>query len=91
MRRRDLTPRELRSHLKAFGPTDAAILLHLTQCARCRSLAAVFLAPPPEDLPLAELQAFTDSLSLEKAVFLGHLLHCERCRETTAKILSPKS
>jgi hypothetical protein len=90
MRRRDLTPRELRSHLKAFGPTDAAFVLHLTQCERCRGLAAALLAPPPDDLPLAELQTFTESLSPEGAVFLGHLLHCERCRQTAAKILSPK-
>ena len=90
MRRRDLTPRELRSQLKTFAPTDAAILLHLTQCERCRGLATVFLAPLPDDLPLAELQAFTDSLDLDRAVFLGHLLHCERCREAAAKILSPK-
>ena len=90
MRRRDLTPRELRSHLKAFAPTDAAFVLHLTRCERCRGLAASFLAPPPDDLPLAELQAFVESLPAERALFLGHLLQCERCRQAAAKILSPK-
>ena len=90
MRRRDLEPRELRSDLKAFGPTDAAFLLHLTQCERCRGLAAALLAPPPDDLPLAELQEFLGALAPEKAVFVGHLLQCERCREAAAKILSPK-
>lgn len=76
--------------MKTFGPPDAAILLHLTQCERCRGLAVACLAPPPDDLPLVELQSFTDSLDLDRAVFLGHLLHCERCREAAAKILSPK-
>ena len=90
MRRRDLKPRELRAHLKAFDPTDAAFVLHLAQCERCRGLAASLLAPPPDDLPLAELQAFVEALSPEKAVFIGHLLHCEQCRQTAAKILSPK-
>jgi len=90
MRRRDLTPRELRSHLKAFGPTDAAFVLHLAQCERCRGLAARLLAPPPDDLPLTELQRFTESLSPERAAFVTHLLECERCRQTAVKILSPK-
>lgn len=90
MRHRDLTPRELRSHLKAFGPTDAAFVLHLAQCERCRGLATQLLAAPPDHPPLAELQKLTESLSLDGAVFIGHLLHCERCRETAAKILSPK-
>ena len=84
MRRRDLTPRELRSHLKAFAPTDAAFVIHLTQCERCRGLAASLLAPPPDDLPLVELQTFVESLAPEKAVFVGHLLHCERCRQAAA-------
>jgi bacterioferritin-associated ferredoxin len=90
MKRRDLTPRELRSHLKVFSPTDAAFVLHIAQCERCRGLAATLLAAPPDDLALAELQAFTESLSPERAVFLGHLLQCERCRQAAAKILSPK-
>ena len=90
MRRRDLTPRELRSHLKAFEPTDAAFVLHLSRCERCRALAASLLAPPPDDLPLVELQAFVESLSPEGAVFIAHLLDCERCRQMAAKILSPK-
>ena len=90
MRSRDLSPRERRSHLKSFGPADAAFVLHLAQCERCRGLAASLLAPPPGDLPLAELQAFTEALSPEQAVFVGHLLGCERCRQAAAKILSPK-
>jgi hypothetical protein len=90
MRRRDLDPRELRSQLKAFTPTDAAFVLHLAQCERCRGCAAGLLALPPDDLPLAELQTFVESLAPERAVFLGHLLQCERCRRAAAKILAPK-
>ena len=40
MRRRDLTPREIKSGLRAFRPADAAFVLHLAECERCRSSAA---------------------------------------------------
>lgn len=90
MRRRDLTPHELRSGLRAFRPADAAFLLHLAQCEPCRAFAARLLAPPPEDLPPAELQKFVASLTPEEGTFVSHLLGCDRCRRAAAKILTPK-
>lgn len=40
MRRRDLTPREIKSGLRTLRPADAAFVLHLARCERCRSSAA---------------------------------------------------
>jgi bacterioferritin-associated ferredoxin len=40
----DLTPARLKAQLRAFKPAGAAFVLHLSQCERCRGLAARFLA-----------------------------------------------
>ncbi len=87
-RSRDLTPRERREELQRFSPADAAFVLHLAECERCREQAARILGPG--DLPLAELQKFLDSLSAEQAGFIGHLLGCERCLQAVAKSLKPR-
>ena len=45
---RDLTPRERKARLRSFGPTDAAFVLHLSECERCRGHAAKLLGPGEE-------------------------------------------
>jgi len=37
--RADLTPRQLRTALRSFRPTDAAFVFHLAQCQTCQALA----------------------------------------------------
>jgi len=45
-RSKDLTHRQFRSLLgSSFRPAEAAFVLHLAQCERCRSLAARQIAP----------------------------------------------
>jgi hypothetical protein len=54
-RRRDLPLREIRSRLQAFGPTDAAFVLHLVQCERCRGYAARLFALDEETSRIRDL------------------------------------
>lgn len=45
---RDLTPRERREELQRFSPADAAFVLHLAECDRCRGHAGKLLEPGAE-------------------------------------------
>ena len=40
---RDLTPRERKARLRSMAPADAAFVLHLMQCERCRRHAGMLL------------------------------------------------
>lgn len=44
MRHRDFPLREIRSRLRAFGPSDATFVLHLAGCERCRGYAVRLFA-----------------------------------------------
>jgi hypothetical protein len=58
---KNLTPRQLRSLLGSFRPSEAAFVLHLAHCERCRGLTERFLASE-ETIPSAGYFASLSSL-----------------------------
>lgn len=64
----DLTPRERKARLRSFAPADAAFVLHLMQCERCRRHAGKLL------VPCTRTASVLPDLSPEELEILRHLV-----------------